>query len=90
MTNTHGGARPGAGRKAPAVQKVRYQVTLTERAAAILRCLGGGNLSQGAELAADHIDNEQPAYMTPTELRKAQDEKNNAARTVLDVLSNLK
>jgi hypothetical protein len=50
---THGGTRPGAGRKtADNVKVERHTVTLDVRTAQVMREEGEGNLSQGIRAAA--------------------------------------
>ena len=60
MTSTpsssgHGGARPGAGRKAAAVRNEGHHVSLPPWAVAALRALGDGSISRGVVAALERL-----------------------------------
>jgi hypothetical protein len=50
---THGGARRGAGKKAPDGLARRVNITITERSIEQAKALGNGNVSRGIALALE-------------------------------------
>jgi hypothetical protein len=53
VKTTHGGARPGSGRKSPDGLARRVNITITARSIEQAKALSGGNVSKGIALALE-------------------------------------